>query len=107
MDRDREEVTRIIDGAPTPLRPFVADRMLRAPLAAAAFLVGAIALVNPALADECSDAAEMMRTARATVSSAHLGRIDAAVDRAVLRLDVGDDRGCLAELAAIGESLRA
>lgn len=79
----------------------------RAPLAAAAFLVGAVALVNPALADECTDTVDLVRTAasRGPLSTTRMHEIDLAIDRAVLRLDLGDDRGCLSELAAIRQAL--
>lgn len=84
-----------------------AVRMSCAPLAAAAYLAGAIALVNPALADECGDAVEAMRSAAGDerMSTLHLIRIDEAIDKAVLRLDLGDDIGCLAELRAIRATL--
>lgn len=86
-----------------------AGRISYAPLAAAAYLAGAIALVNPALADECGDALEAMRSAagEGRVSGIHLIRIDAAIDKAVLRLDLGDATGCLAELKAIRATLPA
>lgn len=79
----------------------------RASLAAAAYLVGAVSLVNPALARECGSAAEVIRAAIDGRLPAGLGDIDAAVERAVRQLDAGDGRGCLSELALIGQAPRA
>lgn len=79
----------------------------RASLAAAAYLVGAVALVHPALARECGSAAEVIRAAIDGRLPAGLGDIDAAVERAVRQLDAGDGRGCLSELALIGQAPRA
>lgn len=85
------------------------DRGARlARLATAVFFIGAIALVNPALAEECSDTAEMVRAAARddSMPGDKMHTLERALDRALSHHARGDNLACRLEIAYLRQSLR-
>ncbi|MEZ5870580.1 MAG: hypothetical protein R3D32_01805 [Nitratireductor sp.] len=79
-----------------------------APLAIAAFFAGAMALVNPAIADECDATSELVRSAARDRELTHdtMKRVEFALERALDRQANGDTAGCLSELSTVRQILR-
>jgi len=78
-----------------------ASRMSR--LAAAAFFAGAIAFVNPALAEDCSETETLLRAAARNpeLPADAVRAVEAAVEQAMWRHANGDERGCQLRLALV------
>ncbi|MCG6858342.1 MAG: hypothetical protein LJE67_09765 [Salaquimonas sp.] len=76
-------------------------------LASAAFFMGAIALVNPALAEECSDTADMVRTAARddTLAGDKMHTLERAVDNALSHHARGDEFACRLEITLLRQTL--
>lgn len=84
------------------------EKASRAPLAAAFFLAGAIALVNPAMAGECENMADLVRAAARdnSLSEEGMREIENVIEKAMRRLAHGDEQGCLSELSLAREALK-
>ena len=84
-----------------------ARRSRLARLASAAFFVGAIALVNPALATECDDTAELVRIAAAddTLESDKIHTIERALEMALDHQARGDDDASRMEFTLVRKML--
>ena len=79
-----------------------------AALAAAAFFAGAMALVNPAIADECDETTELVRSAARDrqLSGELVARIEIAMEPAIDRQVEGDIAGCRDELTLVRQILQ-
>ena len=83
-------------------------RKWRAHLAAAAFFAGAIAVVNPAIADECTSMAELLRAAAGddTLSRQDMRDVERTIEEAMAEQALGNQQACLSHFTLARQTLR-
>ena len=76
-------------------------------LASVAFFMSAIALINPALAEECSDMVEMVRSAVRddSLPRDRMHTLELSIDKAIDHHARGDETACRLELTSLRQVL--